>query len=77
MLTDGENEYLLFDGYVQIGRVYFMVHDGETPGIISMVSTFAGMYMEEYTFNEDGRLYKVSLFDTGGMNIVHSTIPWD
>lgn len=77
-LNDGAVSYELFNEYVQIGRVYFAVSDGESAGITLIVSTYAGIRLEQFSYNADDAVFEnEEIYSTGDMNIMYNSIPWD
>ncbi len=86
-VTDNFNDaYMLYDGYVQAGNVYFDVadyymSDVAKPVITVTVSTGAGLNIKNYTFSNDNNGYKETvIYDTqsiaeGGINKRFSSVP--
>ncbi len=71
--------YTLFDEYVQLGRVYFMVGDRDGRHVVTIVvSTNAGMRIEEMSSSADEAVFKrVTVYEAHDSNIVFNTMPWD
>ncbi len=77
-MVDGGIAFELFNEYVQIGRVYFAVNDDDTTGIILLVSTFAGIRLESFTYVPDETAFEhKQVFGSGDLNIVYNSMPWD
>ncbi len=83
---NAEDTYILYDGYVQAGNVYFDVSDyymsdGAKPIITVTVSTGAGMTIKNYSYSkEDNGYIESSVYDTqeiaeGGINRRFTSIP--
>lgn len=80
VLEDGENYYSLFDGYVQLGRVFFTVYLGTedtNPGILTLVSTYDGLGLVNHEFLPEGGVGMRDSYPTGDMNVIFSSNPWD
>jgi len=77
-LNDGTVSYELFNEYVQIGRVFFAVSDGESFGITLIVSTFAGIRLEQFRYIADDAVFEnEEIYSTGDLNIIYNSMPWD
>ena len=85
-VKDTNDAYVLFDGFVQAGNVYFEVSDyymadGTQPKISVIVSTSAGFSVKSYTFEKEKSVYlEEVLFDTkevteAGINRRFSSLP--
>ncbi|MBR5154984.1 MAG: hypothetical protein IKW62_00680 [Clostridia bacterium] len=83
---NAEKIYVLFDGFVQAGNVYFDVadyymSDGAKPAIMVTVSTGAGLSIKNYTFSKDDNGYiEKEIYDTrnateGGINRRFTSVP--
>lgn len=77
-VTIGDKIYTLINEYIQIGRAYFSIFDDSEPGIIVTVSSFAGLKMSKCTYNSEEELFEaIILLETGDLNIIHNSMPWD
>jgi len=85
-VDDRDEDYLLFNEYLNAGSVYFEVvdyymEDGAEPKINVMTSASAGFALKSYGFSEkDGGYAETVIYDTvnvtkGGINRRFSTIP--
>lgn len=85
-VKDMADSYVLFDGFVQAGSVYFEISDyymkdGAQPRISVIVSTSAGFSIKNYAFKKEKSAYiEDVLFDTkdvteGGINRRFSSLP--
>lgn len=85
-VKDTADAYVLFDGFVQLGSVYFEISDyymkdGAEPRISVIVSTSAGFSVKNYAFEKEKSAYiEDVLFDTrdvtaGGINRRFSSLP--
>ncbi|MBN2558863.1 MAG: hypothetical protein JXB33_08935 [Clostridia bacterium] len=79
MITDGSDYYTLFKEFVQIGMVYFSIHgatDEAPAGVLTFVSTGAGLRLEKSTYNvEDGGYVIESVYDAGSLNVMYNSFP--
>lgn len=70
--------FTLFNEYVQIGRVYFTVFTGEDAGVIVTISTYAGIKLDKFIYiKKDDSFIGNTMYSTGDINVIHSTMPWD
>ena len=77
-VNDGANIFTLLNEYIQIGRAYIAVFEGDEPGIILTISTFAGLRLEKFVYDvEDESFGRVILFASEGLNIIYNSMPWD
>ncbi len=78
--------YILYDGYVQTGSVYFDVADyymtdGAKPVITVTVSTGAGLTIKNYSFSKpdsgyvETNIYNTQTIAEGGINRRFSSVP--
>ncbi len=85
-VKDSGESFVLYDGYVQAGSVYFDVADyymadGAKPVITVTVSTGAGLAVKNYTFSKSDNGYVESVvYDTqtvaeGGINRRFTSVP--
>ena len=77
-LNDGERTFILFNERVQIGRVYYSIFNSDENGLFVTVSTFAGISFIEFTYSQEEKYFiSKTVFETGDINIIHNTLPWD
>ncbi len=85
-VKDGTDNYILYDGYVQAGNVYFDVadyymSDGAKPVITATVSTGAGLVIKNFAYSKADKGYiETSIYDTqsiaeGGINRRFTSVP--
>lgn len=85
-VEDRENVFILLDEYIQAGNVYFDVSDyymkdGAVPKIGAIITTGAGLFINNYTFLPDEEAYICEVvYDTqsvteGGINRRFSSVP--
>ncbi len=77
VVIDGDDYYPLFDSRIQLGSLYFGVwQENNAPVISSAVITSAGAALKNFIYDSAQKGYKAQNgFDTGGINLLHSSIP--
>jgi len=79
LVEDGADFYPLFQGYVQLGSVYYTVAGYDnipTPKVTALVSAGAGMIFTNYAYDPDKKGYRIEpIYDSQGINLLFSSLP--
>lgn len=77
VVKDGDNEYHLFNEYVQLGELKYWVYtSGEKSEfhITTVMPTTAGLLMTDYVFDKDSKnFYKTIVFNAENINMLGSS----